>query len=83
MQHFSADFSFSTLLLVLNQVMDRKYVKKNPETTPAELMNCAVDLVLKEGRPAREVARDLAVPRTTLIRYIKDAKESGNIETIS
>lgn len=58
----------------------RNYKKWKGHThTPAALMKKAVELVIKVGRSEREVSRELGEPRTTLQRYIKQAKDWSTI----
>lgn len=57
--------------------MVRTYKKKKSDPTPPETMKHAVHLVIHDGKPKRQVARELGIPRSSLLRYIKATEERG------
>lgn len=57
--------------------MVRTYKAKLPPPTSADVMKTAVRMVIVEGLSVREVASDLEIPRSSLTRYVTEARAKG------
>ena len=69
--------------------MVRTYKKKDggreANRVSAATMRTATMMVIEEGQSVRKVSSDLQIPRTTLTRYVNEAKEKGisNVESFA
>lgn len=61
--------------------MVRNRKTASPSRTTAEVMRRAVKSVLEEGKSARQVSKNLNIPRTTLLRYLDLARSKGIEQT--
>lgn len=57
--------------------MVRNHISTAPPRADAKLMQAAVKSVIEDGVSARQVSRDLKIPRTTLKRYLEVARNQG------